>query len=700
MTPAEARTGPFRLIVSTLPAVLLLMGVIVYGTAEMTHAQLLRLGERWYPGYHELRADPQSPDCDPESYKPAEQPEDLFEGILPEGEGGAAAPAEAPTGEPDILDDILGAEETDTAAAQQAAEAARQKCIARHEKFASIQGRITPEVRRFRAIETGVAQVVNFGVSHQRQVLALLLLICAATATGLRGHISLRPQRFVLDHRISESVQLLANLLLLYSAWAYKKVDEAAGVQTAHTSLHYIWLAGLSALAALNVRNLVFLPPGTEPGGGIRSLMSIPLYTVMALISAVWFIGVEGHAAGLAIHLDKLIEHAILYIHVGLYVWVGMLLKRTLMAPLAFDVLRPWRLPPELLAFVVVVGAALPTAYSGASGIFVIAAGAVIYEEMRAAGARRQLALAATAMSGSLGVVLRPCLLVVIVAALNKQVTTDQLYTWGGRVFLLTALLFFAAVLLTRQNPIRVASPGVAAPASVRALGPLLPYAAIIGGILLFDALLLDVHLDEHSAPLILPLILLVVLIYDRWHARRTRSERSTANSAGWFGAVRSATSETTGHIGALLMLMGLSVAIGGVIERAEVMSMFPESFGSAWTTMGLLVFVLVIVGMTMDPYGAVILVSATIADVAYRNGIDAVHFWMVVLVAFELGYLTPPVALNHLLTRQVVGEHEAEAAQHEGGTFWHRHERILLPVVTMGIALALVAFVPLFFYG
>jgi len=70
----------------------------------------------------------------------------------------------------------------------------------------------------------------------------------------------------------------------------------------------------------------------------------------------------------------------------------------------------------------------------------------------------------------------------------------------------------------------------------------------------------------------------------------------------------------------------------------------------------------------------------------------------MVTLVAFELGYLSPPVALNHLLTRQVVGEEEVRLAKEEsaGMSFWYRHERILLPLTTMAIALAIVAFVPL----
>ena len=103
---------------------------------------------------------------------------------------------------------------------------------------------------------------------------------------------------------------------------------------------------------------------------------------------------------------------------------------------------------------VVVVMSAFPTAYSGASGIFVIAAGALIFQEMMRSGARKQLAIATTAMAGSMGVVLRPCLLVVIVASLNKQVTTDELFTWGIKVYLLSAFLFLGGLLITRREPV------------------------------------------------------------------------------------------------------------------------------------------------------------------------------------------------------------------------------------------------------
>jgi TRAP-type C4-dicarboxylate transport system permease large subunit len=153
--------------------------------------------------------------------------------------------------------------------------------------------------------------------------------------------------------------------------------------------------------------------------------------------------------------------------------------------------------------------------------------------------------------------------------------------------------------------------------------------------------------------------------------------------------------------IGALLMLMVLSVVFGGVMERSGVMDLFPQNLGNVWLATGILVAMLVVIGMLMEPYGAIIMVSATLAPVAYGNGINPVHFWMIVLVSFELGYLTPPVALNQLLTRQVIGEAEIQAAKREVAndpSFWRRHESLLLPLAVLGSSLILVAFGPLVF--
>ena len=54
--------------------------------------------------------------------------------------------------------------------------------------------------------------------------------------------------------------------------------------------------------------------------------------------------------------------------------------------------------------------------------------------------------------------------------------------------------------------------------------------------------------------------------------------------------------------------------------------------------------------------------IDRTGSSAAFQAGIDPLHFWMFALLSFELGYLTPPVALNHLLTRHLVGDKEVEA--------------------------------------
>jgi TRAP-type C4-dicarboxylate transport system permease large subunit len=145
-------------------------------------------------------------------------------------------------------------------------------------------------------------------------------------------------------------------------------------------------------------------------------------------------------------------------------------------------------------------------------------------------------------------------------------------------------------------------------------------------------------------------------------------------------------------------MLMLFTQLVSGMIERSEVMDMAPQHFPNVWLAMGFLVVAKVILGMVMEPIGAIMLVSSTLAPMAYANGIEPVHFWMMVLVAFELGYLLPPVALNQLLTRQVVGEVEIDRADHEvaGLSFYRRYERWILPSLVMSISLGLVAFGPL----
>ena len=688
---------------AALPAFLVLVFVIILNTSHTMHAQLLQLGESVWEGYFMLRHDPGEPSCN------------LNMDIDTE----LARIVEERNNQPMDEFDLFAPEPVDPAVMRKSLEAAQAQCEIKYDQYNATKDRITPAVEIFRSVELGVANFGELGMATQRIMLAILVLICGGTALFRRHHIALRPMVTAMDYRVAAGAQFVAFAILFYSVYSFKEVAFSAGIEvsTEHAVLHWLWIFGFGAPLALTLYQMVVIPKDAEPGGNfLKAQLAIPLYATMCLISGTYFI-LAGHPAGIGIYLNQMMELSQLFLNVGLYVWIGMLLKRTEMAQKVFNIFRPLKLPPEMLAVAVVALAAVPTAYTGGSGIFVIAVGGLIYMELRRAGARRQLALAATAMSGSLGVVLRPCLLVVIVAALNNEVTTDQLFGWGVKVFFLTTVLFAAYALLTRKEPVAIQRPdGNVWPEFKEALKPLIPYVILIAVTLVVYALLLNAYLDEFSAPIILPVLLLVILIYERLNQEKDVLKRENLN-IDYVGhrleesyddlkqgrdsiekTIREATTETTGHIGALLMLMGMSVSIGGVIERAEVMTMVPTEFSSIWLAMALLVGILVVIGMVMDPYGAVILVSATIASIAYESGIDPVHFWMVTLVAFELGYLSPPVALNHLLTRQVVGEEEVRLSKEEvvGENFWYRNEKILLPLATMATALLIVAFVPL----
>jgi TRAP-type C4-dicarboxylate transport system permease large subunit len=678
---------------SSLPVFALLLLTLIVGTGEMVHGQLLKLGESMFGDtqaqvqYFMLRAEPTKPDCDANVNIEAELQKQLS----------------APAAKGDDIDDIFGDSQktADPAVLRKSIEQAQAICQAKHDLYKKVLDHQTPQVKAYRTLETSFFGLFQIGTDNRPLILLLMVAIAAVTTTLGFHHIGIRPGHYTRDYYLQSVSQVISSALLLFSAIRYYQILQGSGVPIEHPLIHYIWMALFSILLLINLKRVV-MPPKSPHGEGTWSgaFLAIPLYAQMATVAGVYFL-IKGHHAGLAIYINQLMELPSIFMNLGLFIWAGMLLKQSRIVDLFMNVLRPWKLSPQLLTYIILIGASFATAYTGASGIFVIAAGGIIYHEVRASGGSRQFALAATAMSGSLGVVLRPCLLVVFIAALNKQVTTSGLYHWGFYVFLLTSTLFFLASQMLRTQRANIESPMVAIPAMVRQLVPLIPYMILVVAIVAVYELALDTKLNEITAPTIMPVLLILVLVYDKITNKgkaEITPDYASHRQDGVEKSIRFATNETIGHIGALLSLMTLSLAMGGVIERSEIMGYFPKVFENHWTAMTFLVVTKVILGMIMDPFGAVVLVSGTLAPIAYANNIDPLHFWMMVLVAFELGYLLPPVAINQLLTRQVIGEDEVTEADREVKHlgFYRRYERWILPLVVMTIGLIVVSYVPL----
>ena len=702
--------------ISTFIILALLLITLLIGTGEMIHGQMLRVGERLYGDettgmqYSFLRAEPEKPSCDRHPNSDAQVQTQMKANAADEFASMFGVASEA-----DVRASLL---------------AAQQQCDEKYQFYDKAMKHMEahPSIRTYRKVETTFFGIFKLGSENQTVILLIMVLFASITASLRYHHIGLRAPKTKLDFRVYSALMVAGNALLSYSVISqfHSVLNSGVEVPERTSVLYWLWIALFVSLTIISIFQFIFVPKTAQPKGNFGlALLSVPLYAFMSLQTGIVFTFFMDYPMGQGIYLGILIEFSGIFLNLALFIWAGMLLTQTRVMDLFLNILRPWNLAPETLTWLILIAAAIPTAYTGASGIFVIAAGAIIYKEVWNSGARRQYALAVSAMSGSLGVVIRPCLLVILISMLDsRHVTSTELFDHGIYVFWLTAFIFLGVSLILAEEKFRVASPKIAVPGMLRACVPVIPYIIIGFAVVMFYKLALDTTINEFTAPMILPLVLIAMILFDKLFAPRVpvtdpkhealirehekKSEFLKAHDPhsgkhlGFGGALRFATSETVGHIGALILLMALSASVGGLIERAEVVELLPTHLGNIYISLAFIALLLAIIGMTTDPFGAVILVAATVAPVAYENGIHPIHFWMIVLVAFEFGYVTPPVALNHLLTRLSVGDEEVTAADKEAKekytSFYYRYERWILPIIVLFSSLVLVTYAPYIF--
>jgi TRAP-type C4-dicarboxylate transport system permease large subunit len=687
---------PMEWLVS-LPTIILLMLVLVISTGELVHGRLLAGGEALFGNaekqvqYYALRADPEKPDCP------------LNLDIEREVASRMAAQSSGPK---DAIEDLFDSAGPTAEQLRHSLEGSLAECRLKQAFYERSLAGITPAVIAYRTVETSFFGLYRFGAEHRSMILLMLMGVVILAATLQYEHIGLVPVVSRRDHMLQSVTTLGAGGFMLWSAASYYQIAKGAGVAVENPQHHIAWIVVFAMMVLISLWQLA-RPPAfdadTPQGTWAHAFQSAPLAGNMAIFAGVYF-ALHGHPSGLAIYINTLMELPNLPLQLALFIWGGMLFKQSHVVDLFMNLLRPWRLSPEALTFLVLMGAAIPTAFTGGSGAFVMAAGAIIYHEVRAVGGSSQFALAATAMSGSLGVVLRPSLLVVAIVAVNKEVTSSELFHYGLWVFGLTSTLFLIVSQWRRErHTITVASPAEALPVMLRQIPPLLPHFAVVAAVILFFQVGLHTQLNENTAATIMPIIMLMIVAADKFMLARGIGQPRLPSAyvmqreKRFEPAVRTATNETVGHLGSYMFLILLSQSVGGMIERSEIIYMFPVMFSSPEVCMGFLMAALVGLGMFMEPLGAILLVAGTLGPIAYKNGIDPVHFWVVVLMSFEVGYLMPPVALNQLLARHVVGDEVIAKADAEVAhlSFYRRYERWILPNIVMVIALLIVGWGP-----
>jgi tripartite ATP-independent transporter DctM subunit len=112
---------------------------------------------------------------------------------------------------------------------------------------------------------------------------------------------------------------------------------------------------------------------------------------------------------------------------------------------------------------------------------------------------------------------------------------------------------------------------------------------------------------------------------------------------------------ETAILMGALLFILGSALGLTGYMVGEEIPTMVTEwvqqSVHSKILFLLTLNVLLLVTGMLLDIFSAIIIVVPLIIPLGAAFGIHPIHLGIIFLCNLELGYLTPPVGLNLFLS-------------------------------------------------
>jgi tripartite ATP-independent transporter DctM subunit len=364
----------------------------------------------------------------------------------------------------------------------------------------------------------------------------------------------------------------------------------------------------------------------------LLAVLGAPLFTVIAASAMLGYQREDIDLMAIAIEILGLAEMPFLSA-IPLFTFAGYLLSES-MAPRRLvrltNAVLGWM--PGGLALVALSACAFFTAFTGASGVTIIALGAILYPALQQDGYADDFNLGLVTSAGSLGLLFAPSLPLILYGVI-AEVPIDGLFRAGILPGLLMLVMLSGwSFWVNRHNRKPAGS------FSVREVGAALRESmwelplpvVVLGGIYSgFFAV------SEAAA-----VTALYVLFVEVFILREVRPSDLPAIMR-----------ESMLLVGGILIILGVSLASTNYMIDAGVpqklLGVVAELVTSPASFLFLLLIFLLILGAILDIFSAIVLVVPLILPIASRYGIDQFHLAIVFLAAMQLGYLTPPVGLN-----------------------------------------------------
>jgi tripartite ATP-independent transporter DctM subunit len=364
----------------------------------------------------------------------------------------------------------------------------------------------------------------------------------------------------------------------------------------------------------------------------LLALLGAPLFAVIAA-SAMWGFSKEGiDLQAIAIEFYGIAEMPIL-LAIPLFTFAGYLLSES-GAPRRLvrltQALLGWM--PAGLAIVSLAACAFFTAFTGASGVTIIALGALLFPALQQAGYPEKFNLGLITSAGSLGLLFAPSLPLILYGIVS-EISVEDLFLAGVLPGFLM-LLMLSGYSVWKNRALRVPLSDFSwkeVGSAVREAAWEIPLPIVVlGGI--YSGYF---AISEAAAVTALYVLIVDVVILREIPLRKLPAVMR----------------ESMMLVGGILIILGMSLASTNYMIDAGVPQKLLEYVSSLvtgqFTFLVLLLLFLLVLGAILDIFSAIVLVVPLILPVAVQFGVNPVHLGIVFLATMQLGYITPPVGLN-----------------------------------------------------
>lgn len=393
-------------------------------------------------------------------------------------------------------------------------------------------------------------------------------------------------------------------------------------------------------------------------------VLGAPIFVGLAGIALVFFISAGDPIASVPLdHYDQVTNP--LLASLPLFTLAGYIVAASGAARRIVRLLRAWsghlRGGPAVIA---VFACAFFTAFTGGSGVTILALGGLLMPILLSSRYGDRAALGLVTGAGSLGVLFAPCL-PLILYSIVAQVSIEEMFLGGALPGLLMVVLAciwgIAASPRTRTRPRFSWRRAVVTTwrAKWELLLPVVPLVLIFGGF----------ALPVPAAAMTAAYAILVAAVINR-DLPRGEKLVEVMRECGLL-------------VGGVLLILGAAMGLTNLLITEHVPDQLTvwiaSTIESRWVFLLTLNLFLLAVGCLMDIFSAIIVVAPLIVPVALAFGVEPVHLGVILLANLELGYLTPPVGLNLFMSASRFGRPVLEVA---------RASLPMLFVLAIGVAL------------